>query len=244
MSDAECRRVRVVGRGRAGASFARALDAVGWVTELVEGHAASIRSSDVDLVLLCVPDAAVMEVGARVEPSGAVVAHVAGSLGLEVVSGHQLRAVLHPLASLPDATLGAARLRDGITFAVAGDPLARRVVADLGGVAVEVSDPQRVAYHAAAVIASNHLVALIDQVARVARSAGLAPDMYLPLISQTLDNVARLGAPAALTGPAARGDEATLDRHRALFAGDPFDERDVVAYDAMAALCRQLAERR
>lgn len=239
MTQSQKRRVRVVGRGRVGGSFAAALAEIDWAVDVVAGHSESIPGGDVDLVLLCVPDSAIVEVAARVADQVAVVAHVAGSLGTDVLGDRPRRAVLHPLASLPDAVTGSGRLRSGITFATTGDEFVEEVVVALGGRRIEVSDAQRVAYHAAATIASNHLVALIDQVERVAGGAGLRGDMYLPLVRQTLDNIERLGAAAALTGPAARGDTATLERHRRLLGG-----ADAVAYDAMAELCRQLAARR
>lgn len=238
------RRVRVVGRGRAGGSFAAALAATGWTVDHVAGRSPAIESNDVGLVLVCVPDEAIVEVAERISPSGATIAHVAGSLGVDVLAGHRRRAVLHPLASLPDPTVGGARLRDGITFAIAGDAMVAEVVASLGGTAVVVDETQRSAYHAAAVIASNHLVALVDQAERVARSVGLPAEMYRPLIRQTLDNIERMGPAAALTGPAARGDRTTLDRHRQLLAEDPFGSPDVVAYDALATLCHRLAATR
>ena len=87
----------------------------------------------------------------------------------------------------------------------------------------------RARYHAAACLASNHLVALLGQVERVAALAGVGLDVYLDLVRATVDNVAALGPAAALTGPAARGDEATLARHRAAL---PDEERP--AYDALA----------
>lgn len=123
-------------------------------------------------------------------------------------------------------------------MAVAGDPMAREVVGALGGRPVEVPDEHRAAYHAAACIASNHLVALLGQVEQVAAPAGVPLDAFLGLAAATLDNVARLGPAAALTGPAARGDDATLERHRSALAPS---ERP--AYDALAAEARRLAGR-
>src|SRR4051812_25962430 len=132
------RSVRIVGPGRAGTSFAGALAGAGWdVAGLVgRGDDAGIAASaaGVDLVLVATPDAAVAEVAGAVRPEPAtVVAHVAGSLGLDVLASHERRAALHPLVSLPDGERGAARLREGAWFAVAGDPLAGEVVSDLGG---------------------------------------------------------------------------------------------------------------
>jgi predicted short-subunit dehydrogenase-like oxidoreductase (DUF2520 family) len=107
----------------------------------------------------------------------------------------------------------------------------------LGGRAFEVSDEHRAAYHAAAVIASNHLVALLSQAERVAAAAGVPLEAYLDLVRATVDNVADLGPAAALTGPAARGDWDTIERH--LLAMHP-DERP--AYEALAHAARRLAE--
>lgn len=238
--------VRVVGRGRAGGSLAGALTAVGWDVEAVAGRAAT-AAEGVDLVVLAVPDGAIAEVAAAVDPGPAVIAHLAGSLGLDVLAPHERRAAVHPLVALPTPEVGAERLRDGAWFAVAGEPIAAEVVAALGGRAVEVDDEQRAAYHAAACIASNHLVALLGQVERVAAPVGVPLEAYLDLARATLDNVAALGPAAALTGPAARGDTATLDRHRAaldaLDAGAGLGPEEREAYDALVVLAERLAGR-
>ena len=139
---------------------------------------------------------------------------------------------------LPSAEVGRVRLRSGITFAVAGDPVAAELAGLLGGNVVVVDDEHRAAYHAAACIASNHLVALMGQVERVAASAGLDLDAFLGLARAALTDVAELGPAAALTGPAARGDEATLDRHR-----HTLDAAELPGYDAGVALARRLAAR-
>ena len=85
---------------------------------------------------------------------------------------------------------------------------------------MEVADDDRAAYHAAACIAANHVVALLGQVERVAAAAGLPLDAFLDLTRAAVDDVARLGPRRALTGPAARGDWATLARHRDALAAE------------------------
>jgi predicted short-subunit dehydrogenase-like oxidoreductase (DUF2520 family) len=232
-------KARVIGGGRAGASLAAALEAVGWQVEVL-GRAADVASaaSGVDLLVIATPDAAVAEVARQVDPvPTTVVAHLAGSLGLAALDPHPRRAALHPLVAMPDAQLGARRLREGAWFAVAGDAMARRIVADLGGRWFEVDDADRVAYHAAAVIASNHLVALLGQAERVAAGAGVPLEVYLDLVRLTVDNVAARGPAAALTGPAARGDWETIRAH--LDAIDP-EEREV--YEAMVRAARRLVD--
>jgi predicted short-subunit dehydrogenase-like oxidoreductase (DUF2520 family) len=234
--------VRVIGPGRAGGSMAAALGTAGWQVLEVIGREAPPEATrdaarDVDAVIVATSDAAVADVAAAIDPvESTVVVHLAGSLGLDVLAPHPRRAAVHPLVAMPDPGVGAARLLAGAWFAVAGDPLAWRIVADLGGRAFEVADADRARYHAAAVIASNHVVALLGQAERVAATAGVPFEAYLDLVRATIDNVAALGPAAALTGPAARGDDATIARH--IEALDPSER---ATYEAVALEARRLA---
>ena len=230
--------LRLIGPGRAGSSLAAALGAVGWHVEPPRrrGDPLADAAAGVDLLVIATPDEAIAEVAVAVEPvPTTVVAHLAGSLGLDVLAPHPRRAAVHPLVPLPDQETGAARLASGVWFAVAGDPLGGRVVADLGGRAVTVADSRRAAYHATAAIASNHLVALLGQAERVAAPTGVGLEAFLDLARAALGDVAERGPAAALTGPVARGDTATVRRH--LAALDP-DERP--AYRALAAAAARL----
>jgi predicted short-subunit dehydrogenase-like oxidoreductase (DUF2520 family) len=231
---------RIVGPGRAGSALAAALAGAGWRVDgpLGRDHDPTLVTTGARVVLLAVPDRAVADVAAALTPGDAVVAHVAGSLGLDVLAPHGRVASVHPLVSLPDAELGARRLA-GAWFAVAGDPVASEVVAALGGRAVEVADADRTTHHAAAAVAANHLVALLGQVERLAGSAGVPLEAYLDLARGALDNVAEIGPAAALTGPVARGDRATVARH---LAAIPQDER--AAYALLAELAQRLVDER
>jgi predicted short-subunit dehydrogenase-like oxidoreductase (DUF2520 family) len=181
----------------------------------------------VELVVLAVPDSAIAEVAASIEPrDDVVVAHMAGSLGLDVLAPHPRRASMHPLRSIPTTSTDLT----GAWWAVAGDPVVRSVVAALDGRVVEVDDSARATYHAAAVMASNHVVALLGAVERVAASAGVPLDAFFDLVRGTVDNVAALGPAAALTGPVARGDWATVEAHLAAL---PESER--ATYEALTA---------
>jgi predicted short-subunit dehydrogenase-like oxidoreductase (DUF2520 family) len=231
----------MIGRGRAGGSLAVALARSGWdeLEALGRGDDLADAGTGTDLLVIATPDAAIGDVARTVEPrADTVVAHLAGSLGLGVLGDHPRRAALHPLVSLPAPEIGSRRLLDRAWFAVAGDPLADRVVADLGGRSFTVADEDRAAYHAAACMAANHLVALFGQVERVAAAVDVPFEAYLALGRDTLANVTDLGPAAALTGPAARGDEVTIGRHLEALA--PAERR---AYDALAAEARRLAGR-
>jgi predicted short-subunit dehydrogenase-like oxidoreductase (DUF2520 family) len=196
----------------------------------------------VDILFIATPDDVVADVAAAVRPvDSTAVIHLSGSLGLDVLAGHPRRGSLHPLVPLPTPAIGAERLRSGITLAVAGDPAARAVAVALGGNVVEVEDRDRAAYHAAAVIAANHLVALMGQVERVAASAGLPLEAFAGLMRAASEDAFALGPRRALTGPAARGDWDTVERHRTAIAGMPAHRTELAGYDAMVALARRLS---
>jgi predicted short-subunit dehydrogenase-like oxidoreductase (DUF2520 family) len=212
----------------------RSLADAGWDVAPPLGRGDDVRAAaaDVDLLLITTPDDVIERVAASVEPvERCVVAHLAGSFGLDVLARHPRRAAIHPLVAIPT---GETVLR-GAFFAIAGDALAGEVVADLRGRSVTVADEDRARYHAAACIASNHLVGLLGQVARVAASAGVPLEAFLALARQSIDNVSTHGPSGALTGPVRRGDRATVAAHRAALPADELD-----AYDAGVALCERL----
>ena len=232
-------RLRVIGPGRAGSSLALALDRAGWEVLPPLGRHDDVRgaAADTDLLVLATPDDAVGEVSAAIEPSRqATVAHLSGSLGLGPLAHHPRRAVLHPLVALPDADRGSERLV-GAWFGLAdeGDPLAAEAVASLRGRVVHIAEADWARYHAAAVMASNHLVALLGQVERVAAGIGAPIEAFLDLARGSLADVADLGPAGALTGPVRRGDVATVQRHLAAL---PATERK--GYEAMAAEAARL----
>ena len=170
-----------------------------------------------DIVLLTVPDDEITHAAGAIEP-GRLVGHCAGSLGLDVLAPHEAFG-LHPLMTVT---------RDGADFAGAGaaiagtTPRALNVAQSLADAlhmnTVEIADGDRAAYHAAASIASNFLVTLEDAAEVMLRTAGGQRSALVPLVRAALENWATLGAPAALTGPIARGDETTVARQRAAVA--------------------------
>ncbi len=222
-----------------------ALDAVGGYTvldALGRPDALDGAAAGVDVLVIATPDAEVAGVAAAVVPvEGTVVLHLSGSLGLGVLARHPRRGSLHPLVPLPNAEVGSVRLRSGVSFAVAGDPLARRLAHDLGGRPVVVADDDRPNYHAAATIAANHLVALLGQVERVAATAGLPLSAFAGLVHAAADDALALGPHHALTGPAVRGDWTTIDRHRSVLGTMPGARHELAAYDAMVVLARRLS---
>jgi predicted short-subunit dehydrogenase-like oxidoreductase (DUF2520 family) len=228
----------VVGLGRAGGSFAEALRDAGWRLDGVFGRGMALDDAavDVDLVIIATPDRAIAEVAGAIGPvAKTAIMHLSGACGLDQLAPHTRRASVHALMTLPYVRTGAARLRGG-WFATAGDPIAAELVSALDGRAFVVADDQRALYHAAASVASNHLVVLLGQVERLAAGAGVPFAAFFPLIRASVDNVEALGAARALTGPAARGDDETIERHlRAL------DESERPLYRVLSNAARTLA---
>ena len=217
------------------AALARAIPAARATTA-----AEVVRASD--LVLLTVPDGAVEAVAAALPwrpGQGAV--HCAGALGLEalspVASAGVARGCLHPLQAFPDPAGTPDRLHGiavGIEAAEAGGSdlgaLLEALALDLGAArTLRLEGVDRARYHAAAVLASNDVVALAAAAARAWVLAGLpageAPQSLGPLLAGAAEAVAALpeGAPlaAALTGPVARGDLHTVRRHLDALADEP-----------------------
>ena len=147
-------------------------------------------------------------------------------------------AAMHPLQSFPSATMGIERLR-GAWAAVAGDPQATDLAHALGLRPFDLPDAERPRYHAAAVVASNHLVALLGQVERLATGCGVPFEAFAPLVRSSVADAFGIGPARALTGPVARGDLATVEQHLATL--DP-GERD--AYRTLAREVARLTGRR
>jgi len=253
-------RLAIVGPGRAGTALSLALVARGWTVTAVAGRSPEAESTrrvavaldarpvpasdagrDADLVIVATPDTAIAGAAAGLAPSlreGALVLHLSGARTLhefddlllarpEVAVGS-----LHPLQSLPSGEVGRARL-PGSWCAIDGPDSVERIALTLGMRPFRVDAADRMRYHATACVASNHLVALLGQVERLAANAGVPFEAFLPLVRATLGNVDDLGTAGAVTGPVARGDVATVAAHLDAL---PPGERAAYRAGAVAAL--------
>lgn len=106
---------------------------------------------------------------------------------------------------------------------------------------VQVRDEDRAAYHASAAVASNFLTTVLDMAETLAGSTGVERARLLPIVQAAVDNWSRDGGAQALTGPVARGDEATVARHREAVAQRLPD--DLELFEALVAATRRLASR-
>jgi predicted short-subunit dehydrogenase-like oxidoreductase (DUF2520 family) len=222
--------IAIVGDGRLGRALASALRAPA-------PHGRGYTGAGADVVLLCVPDAQIAAAAAAIDP-GPLVGHCSGATGLQVLAPHEAFG-LHPLMTVTHAGGDFA----GAGCAVAGTTpraldLAHRLAAALGMRAVEIAAEDRAAYHAAASMASNFLVALESAAARLAATAGVERSMLVPLVRAAVEAWAIEGD-ASLTGPIVRGDEATVARHREAI-GERTPEL-LALYDVLADATRTVA---
>jgi predicted short-subunit dehydrogenase-like oxidoreductase (DUF2520 family) len=212
-----------------------------------------VPPSPLAAIIVAVPDREIHGVADRLASAGldagVPVLHTSGVLDVQalaplVAAGHPVGSV-HPLAAVADPADGVERLR-GAWFGVEGQGAARevaeRVVAACGGRVLAIRPGGKAEYHAAAVFASNYAVALLSVAERLMARAGVPGDDARPalvaLAEGAVANVGRLGPADALTGPVARGDDATLRLHRARLSGGEVPLYCLLGREALA-----LAER-
>ncbi len=191
-----------------------------------------------DLLLITVPDDAIRSVceelaRANAIKRGAVVAHCSGALPSSILESARSAGAhvgsLHPMQSFATARQ-AVRLLPGSVCCVEGDEEAVSLLEEVGRALgcrpVTIATEDKALYHAAGCAASNYLVAVLELALNLAHAAGIdrekALHMLVPLVKGTVENFERLGSPACLTGPIARGDVETVRRHvRAIAASAP-----------------------
>jgi len=250
-SEPALQRLAIVGAGRVGGSLARAATAAGLRVRLAGRDGALAACRDADAALLCVPDseiAAAAEMAAEAVGPLRFIGHVSGATGLDALAVCAARGAvtfsLHPLQTIPDGGTDLTAAPCAISGSDAdGELLAGALSERLGMRPFAVPESSRAAYHAAAAIASNFLVALEESAAGLLDAAGIddARELLAPLVLRTAANWTERGS-EALTGPIARGDAATVERHREAIR--ELAPELLPAYEALAARTVELADAR
>ena len=213
-----------------------------------------------DLVLITTPDDVIADIAdsfARLRRSSrhrTTFLHTSGALSSEVLSPLARRGFhtgsIHPLVSVSYSRTGADALR-GAYYCVEGDSVALRfakaIARDLDGTSFTIKRERKALYHAAAVMASPHLVALFDVAIQVLVSCGLKPreaqKILAPLVQSTVNNLKQTSPEKALTGTFARGDLATVQRHLKALSAKPLAEA-LEIYKLLGLHSLQLAAQR
>ncbi|MEA2453068.1 MAG: hypothetical protein QOG04_1778 [Actinomycetota bacterium] len=257
----------LVGAGRVGSAVARLLQQQGNEAVAVASrtHASAARAAGLlgvpvadigslpaaSCVLIGAGDDAIEEVAQQLASTittGQVVVHFAGAFGLgplaPVIEAGAWGCALHPVQACPDVETAIDRLPGsawGVTCTWPATEWAHNLVRDqLSGTPIDVAEDDRPIWHAAAVSTSNGIAALMAIGEQLLGSIGVPdPEKILgPLARGTVDNaIAGGGGAATLTGPAVRGEVATIERHLAAIA-----ERSPGSLDAYRLAARVILE--
>ena len=265
--------VAVIGAGRVGTALAvRLLDA-GHRIVAISGRAGTvdraarylpgvpirpppIAAREAEVVIIGTPDDLIEPTASSLADEGVLgegqtAIHLSGATSLDALSAPRAAGAevlsLHSLQTFPDVDGALARIPgSGIAVTAlseAGYVLGERLARDVGGRSFRLADEAKPIYHAAAVFASNYLVAITALADELFRDAGIPepPELFLPLQRATLDNVAAMGPAAALTGPAVRGDAGTVAANLEALAKHAPEA--VPAYVALADVALHIAHR-
>ena len=231
-------RIIVVGPGRAGMSLAMAAAAAGHEIVAVVGktgeHAAEAAGRvgttslgigeglpEADLLVVATRDDAIAPVAARIAatpPRAAAAVHLSGLTSVEALEPLSHAGLLvgsfHPLQTLPTPELGSVRLAGAAIAVTADEPLRsllRGLAESIGAHPFDLDDAAKGLYHAAAAAAANFPIVAMAMAADLFEAAGVPFEAARPLVEAIVANTFELGPRAALTGPVARGDVATVD---------------------------------
>lgn len=182
----------------------------------------------VNLTFITTPDDLIFSIAQQLKEqvsSDSFIVHCSGVLSSAELMPLKTRgchiASLHPLKAFSKGNLDQ-RAFMHCDCVIEGDELAVEFLSPLftklGARIIPIKADGKTIYHAAAVIASNYLVTLAATAADLLQEAGieakLAQQMIVNLMTSSLNNVQQASEiKNALTGPLARGDLNTINRH-------------------------------
>jgi predicted short-subunit dehydrogenase-like oxidoreductase (DUF2520 family) len=221
--------IALYGTGRAagalGIAFANAGHTIVGVHGRTPEHIAvastlfDVTSGPVELWVIAVSDDAIEEVAQHIADltDGVPVVHVSGAVSVAALDpiaalGSQVGS-FHPLQTMPDPVSGARRLRGAWVAITAPQPLYEELTAlavSIGCRPFSLADENKPLYHAAAAASANFVLAALAVAEELFDASGVPFESAIPLVDTIVENAFAFGPRAALTGPIARGDVATV----------------------------------
>ncbi len=219
--------VSIIGVGRVGGALALSLPKDKYSIDALVGRNDEMPLISSDIVFITTQDPEIVTASKLLSgkvSSNSTVYHTCGAQSSAILAA--VKAVgcktgsIHPLVSISSPELGPSRFR-GAFFCVEGDTeaviLGKQIAQDLGGKPFTIDTKFKTLYHASAVTACGHLVALFDAAVEMMTKVGLsgedAKEILLPLVTSTVKNLNEQSTAAALTGTFARADIETFTRH-------------------------------
>lgn len=211
--------------------------------------------ADADVVWVTVVDSAIEQTArqlAAATRADQLVLHTSGSLGSGILTDAGIASPvgsLHPLQAITDPQRAVDALAN-VAWSVEGDApvvgYAKWLMAKIGVEPAEIDSSKKTLYHASAVTTANLLVALMDAAFQMGEAAGMSREearaMMLPLARSCVENLERQDTGEALSGPAARGDQETIDRH--LAALEALGDAELVRiYEVLTSRAKRLVDK-
>ncbi len=264
--------VSIIGIGRVGGALALALDKCGYAIQNLVSRSPEkvdavsqllihksinqngLKNFKSDVIFITTQDTEIENTAinlSKILTETPFIFHTSGSLSSEILNSLRQNgcrvASFHPLVSISEVKLGAKRFADAY-FCLEGDTEAvavgKSMVAALGGNAFSIRTADKPLYHAAAVVACGHFVALFSTAVEMLAECGLDAEnsrkILLPLVKSTVENLHTQTPAEALTGTFARTDTDTLQRH----LGSLKNNREVLEiYSLLGKRSLKLAEK-
>lgn len=242
-------KISIIGAGRLGGALAIALSKKGFeienlaareskkaehLAEFIKPKTTIIFSNDFsgifsDVIFITTQDSEIETIARQLKETLShqpIVFHTSGALSSDILqdlkdTGCKIGS-LHPLVSVSDSVRGAEKFA-GAYFCVEGDAEAveagKEIARKLGGKSFSIDTKFKTLYHASAVTACGHLIALVDAAIEMLTECGLperdAQKVLLPLIKSTVENLETQSTAESLTGTFARADVSTFEKHLA-----------------------------
>lgn len=228
------KKVAVIGQGNVGSQMARIFE-----TDPVSSRSLHGLASDADLYVIAVSDNAVADVASRLPVSKGIVVHTTGSVAMRVLENVECGGygVLYPFQTISKAR---PLSPDKIPLMIEGSDdktaeIIQKVAESYGFTHTMIADSDiRRRTHLAGTFVCNFTNALIGIGQKIFRECGIDPKIANPLVEETVEKLQHLPAAEAQTGPAIRGDETTLNKHRELL-GDLGMDSEKKIYDLLSS---------
>lgn len=226
--------VAVIGKGRLGTSLARAL-AKPTNSFRLHSHLPARSSSfkklsekgGPEVLIFVTRDNRIKEVAQNaLRTTGAnlrLLVHCAGSMPPDILptAPNVMRATFHPIQTFakPDS-----KLFKGVTFTIstpdrAASTILKKLAKELGGGQILELTPNTLPlYHSMIVYGANFTILLGTALEEISKAASIheakMKSAFKPILLQAVTNMLSPDTRKALTGPIARGDSETIERHR------------------------------
>jgi predicted short-subunit dehydrogenase-like oxidoreductase (DUF2520 family) len=215
----------IIGSGRAAWAFASTWKRIGWpitgmatrgaVWDIAPRKSVDNLAKVSDILLVAVSDRAIEEVVATIPDTDAIIVHPSGALPA-LRGGFSL----HPLKSLPPVGEPSDLAGTLLVFEGAHKDVAEKIAVEAGARFAEIAADAKTRYHAGAVFGSNYIAALLDIAEELIAIDGVREDLAA-LGRSAIDNWLAHTDARRFTGPAARGDDAVMERHLAALRDRP-----------------------